>query len=87
MTSGNKILTLRNSDVDLKAFAIPATSDGAGSAVYGNDGFWYDKSVERAAIWGGAFGDELNAGVFALHLLSAPSNSGDCIGFRACKAL
>jgi len=87
MTSGNKILTLRNSDVDLKAFAIPATSDGAGSAVYGNDGFWFDKSVERAAIWGGVFSNELGAGVFALDLGTAPSHSSDSLGFRACKAL
>ena len=33
MTSANKILTLRNSDADLKGLALPATSN-AGSAIY-----------------------------------------------------
>jgi hypothetical protein len=87
MTTGNKILTLRNSDADLKAFGIPLTSDVTGSPVYGNDGFWYDKAAERAAFWGGTFVDELRAGVFALHLGNAPSTSGNSLGFRACKAL
>jgi hypothetical protein len=87
MTSGNRILTLRNSDADLKAFGIPLTSDGTGSPVYGNDGFWYDKAAERAAIWGGNFISELGAGVFALGLNYAPSVSSYHFGFRACKAL
>lgn len=87
MSTGNKILTLRNSDADLKAFAIPATSDATGSAVYGNDIFNFDKAGERAAVRGGRFGTGADAGVFALNLNSAPSASHFYIGFRACKAL
>ena len=37
MTSGNKILTLRDTDTNLKAFAIPATSDATGAAAYGKN--------------------------------------------------
>jgi len=87
MTSGHRILSLRNSDADLKAFAIPASSDGTGSAVYGNDGFWFDKAATRAAVFGGNFDSGVRAGVFALYLNAAPSPSNYNIGFRACKAL
>ena len=89
MASGNKILTIRNADANLKYFAIPLTSDGTGSAVYGNDGYWFDKTTEydKAALCGGDFGNESNAGVFCLCLNVAPSNVSADIGFRACKAL
>jgi len=87
MSTGNKILTLRDADADLKGFAIPATSDGTGSASYGNDGYWFDKSALRAALRGGSFTGGAGAGVFALGLDGAPSVSGCGIGFRACKAL
>jgi len=40
----------------------------------------------RAAIRGGNFNNEANAGVFALNLNNAPSNSNYNIGFRASKA-
>jgi len=36
-TSGQKIVTLRDADADLKYFAIPATTDGTGVKGYGND--------------------------------------------------
>jgi hypothetical protein len=87
MTSGHKILTLRDTDTNLKAFAIPATSDSTGAAAYGKDGYYYDKAALRAAFRGGCFDNEANAGVFALILRNAPSASGCVIGFRACKAL
>jgi hypothetical protein len=88
MTSGNHgILTLRDADADLKPFAIPATSDGTGSANYGNDGYWRSASSLRAALRGGAFLDASTAGVFALVLDRSPSNSYSYIGFRASKAL
>lgn len=86
-TSGQKILTLRDADADLKAYAIPATTDGAGSATYGNDGYWFDKTALRAAFRGGGFGGEASAGVFALHLGDAPSGAGSAVGFRAAKSL
>ena len=86
-TSGQKILTLRDADADLKAFAIPATTDGSGAAAYGNDGYWFDKAALRAAFRGGIFSNEASAGVFALSLNTAPSDSNYSIGFRACKAL
>lgn len=39
----------------------------------------------RAAIRGGNFNNEADAGVFALNLNNAPSNSNYNIGFRAAK--
>jgi len=39
----------------------------------------------RAALRGGNFNNEANAGVFALNLNNAPSNSNYNIGFRAGK--
>lgn len=87
MTSGNKILTLQNADANLKPFAIPATSDGTGSATYGNDGYWYNKSALRAAIRGGGWGDGVHAGVFALSLDYAPSTSLSVVGLRVAKSL
>ena len=87
MTSGHKILTLRDSDADLKPFAIPATADATGSASYGNDGFWHSKAALRAALRGGNFDNGAGAGVCALTLYYAPSTSVCDIGFRACKAL
>lgn len=87
MTSGHKILTLRDSDADLKGFALPATADATGAAAYGNDGYWHDKSALRAALRGGGFDAVAYAGVFALSLDGAPSNSGPSVGFRAAKAL
>lgn len=87
MTTGHKILTLRNSDADLKPFAIPATADATGAAAYGNDGYHFDKTAVRAAIRGGGFNNGAIAGVFYLNLGGPPSNSNFGIGFRACKAL
>ena len=86
-TSGQKILTLRDADADLKAFAIPATTDGTGSATYGNDIYYFDKAALRAAIRGGGSDRGAGAGVFALTFSNAPSGSAHDIGFRACKAL
>lgn len=86
-TSGQKILTLRNADADLKPFAIPATTDGSGAAAYGNDIYYFDKAALRAAVRGGLFDSTSYAGVFALLLTSAPSLSNCGLGFRACKAL
>jgi len=87
MTTGQKILTLRDSDADLKGFALPATADGTGAAAYGNDIFYFDKAALRAAIRGGHFSYAAYAGVFALSLYYAPSDSYYTIGFRAAKAL
>ena len=85
--SGQRILTLRDADADLKAFAIPATTDATGAAAYGNDVYYFDKSALRAAVRGGGFTYEASAGVFALYLGSAPSVSGYDSGFRAAKSL
>ena len=87
MTSGHKILTLRDSDASLKGFALPATADGTGSATYGNDIYYFNKSAVRAACRGGDFRGAADAGVFALYLTSAPSDAYCSLGFRACKAL
>ena len=87
MSSGNKILTLRNSDADLKPFAIPATSDATGATKYGTDGYWFDTASLRAAFRGGYWGNGSHAGVFALDLGYAPSYSYSSVGLRCCKAL
>jgi hypothetical protein len=87
MTSGHKILTLRDSDKDLNALALPATADGTGAAAYGNDGYYFDKAAARAARRGGDFSYTADAGVFYLNLNSAPSARAATIGFRAAKAL
>ena len=87
MTTGQKILTLRDSDNDLNAFALPATADGTGAAAYGNDGYYFDKAAARAAVRGGNFGHTAGAGVFSLNLGNAPSYANGYIGFRAAKAL
>ena len=86
-TSGQKIVTLRDADADLKYFAIPATTDGTGVNGYGNDAYYFDKSAVRAAIRGGIFDSAAAAGVFALGLNAAPSSADYNIGFRAAKAL
>ena len=86
-TSGQRVVTLRDIDADLKPFAIPATTDATGVNAYGNDYYYFDKAALRAAIWGGHFASVANAGVFSLNLSGAPSYSNYNIGFRACKAL
>ena len=87
MSTGNRILTLRDADADLKAFNIPATSDGTGSSVYGNDGYWFSTSVLRAAVRGGDWNDGVKAGVFASGLYFAPSNVGYAVGLRVGKSI
>lgn len=88
ISRGDRITSLRESDPDLKAFAIPGKSSGIGDPKYGMDRYWFYKTdTVRAAFRGGAFGDEASAGVFALTLSNAPSDSASNIGFRAGKAL
>jgi hypothetical protein len=86
MTSGHKILTLRDADADLNAFALPATADVTGADAYGKDGFSFDKAAARAALRGGYVAAAEVAGVFWLGLVNAPSESGSRVGFRAAKA-
>jgi hypothetical protein len=43
--------------------------------------------VEAAAIRGGNFNNDTNAGVFSLNLYNGPSNANYNIGWRACKRL
>jgi len=87
MSSGNRILTLRDADADLKAFAVPLTSDGSGSATYGNDGYWFDKAALRGALRGGWWIDGTRAGVFALYLGAVPTGYGVHVGCRCCKSV
>ena len=87
ITSGHKILTLRESDADLKHMGIPATADATGTWLYGYDVIYHDKAADRAALRGGYFTNDAGAGVFALDLDTAPSGSASSTGFRACKAL
>ena len=87
MATGNKILTLRNADADLKPFAIPATADGTGSATYGNDVFYFDTASLRAARRGGAWYTGPQAGVFALSLSKSPSDAGGNLSLRVARSL
>jgi hypothetical protein len=87
MTTGNRILTLRDADADLKPFAIPATVDGTGSNIYGKDIYYFDKNAERAALRGGLFDGGTSPGVFALSLGAGPGNSASDLACRACKSL
>jgi hypothetical protein len=87
MNSGNKILTLRDADADLKPFAIPATTDGNGSDTYGKDIYYFDKNTETAAFRGGDFVPGTLSGVFALYFSFGPGSSSHNIGCRACKSL
>jgi len=82
MTSGNKILTLR-SDAVFKNLSIPETSDGTGSATYGNDVYYFTATGERVALRGGYWSYGTSAGVFALSLGSTRTNSYYGIGFRS----
>ncbi len=86
MTSGHKILTLRDADADLKAFALPATADATGADAYGKDAFYFNKAAARAAGRGGPF-HSAAAGVFFFSLSLAPSTTSPDVGFRAAKAL
>jgi formylglycine-generating enzyme len=94
MTSGQRFLTLRNTDAWLKAFALPATADGSGAAALGNDVYYFDTAdpgsapnAIRTAFRGGSWHDGSNAGVFALSLSDAPSNTYNAVGFRLGKSL
>lgn len=87
LTSGHRVLTLRDADANLKPFALPATADAAGSATYGNDINYFDKAAERAAVRGGGFAGGTGAGVFSLSLAVAPSSASYYDGWRACKCL
>ena len=87
MASGNKILTLRNADANLKPFAIPATSDATGSATYGTDGYWFSTTSLRAARRGGCWSRGARAGVFALGVYYSPSYVSYVIGLRVARSL
>ena len=94
MTSANKVLTLRNSDADLKSFALPATSDGTGATAYGTDGYWFDTAdpgtapnAIRTALRGGTWPNGSYAGVFALSLHYVPAHANSDVGFRLGKAV
>ena len=80
-TSANKILTLKTGD-NWTGLAIPVTSDGTGSAIYGYDGFWFTATDERMAVRGGPWADQAQAGAFALSLSHLRSRAHTDIGFR-----
>mgnify|MGYP001589554165 CR=1 FL=1 len=94
MLTGNRILTLRNADANLKGFAIPATSDGLGATAYGTDGYWFNTADPgtapnniRTALRGGDWSGGSSAGVFALLLSNVPLLVDSGVGFRLGKAL
>lgn len=87
MTSGHRILTLRDADADLKPFAIPLTADVNGSPIYGYDIYTFNKAVEVALVKGGNFGLGTDAGAFATGMYYPPTTNDYTVGFRACKCL
>lgn len=87
MTSGHRILTLRDADVNLKPFAIPLTADVTGSPTYGNDIYYFDKTLGPVLMRGGNFAAGSDAGIFAMGMYYLPSINDYTIGFRACKCL
>ncbi len=80
-TSGAQILTLLTGD-NFTGLAIAATTDGTGSATYGNDGLWYTATDERLARRGGYWSSGAVAGVFALNLHALRSGASASVGFR-----
>ncbi len=84
-TSGQKILTLQAGA--LAPFAIPATTDGTGSATYGNDGYWFDTAALRACLRGGDWANGTYSGVFATALNNVPTNTNVYIGFRLARSV
>jgi len=94
MTSGQRILTLRDSDASLNGVAIPATAGGAGSSEYGKDIYYFNTADAgtapnniRTAIRGGGWSGGAGAGVFAMSLSKPPSHVYYNIGFRLGKAI
>lgn len=85
MTSANRILTIRNSDSDLKYYAVPATSDATGSADYGTDAYWFDTSADRPLQRSSSWMDYNSSGGFAFYLIDNPTYTYVTIGVRACK--
>ncbi len=89
-TSGDHILTLREGAITnaspgmiWESQAISATSDGTGSADYGNDGYWLNAADTRFPYRGGRWANGLQAGVFALYLPNERVIVHTYIGFRA----
>ena len=80
-----RINSLRNSDSDLKYYAIPASASGVPSPTYGNDFWWKDPTANRPAIRGLTYWDSNMAGVFGLYLNGSVNDTGVVPGFRACK--
>ena len=82
--SSNYIATLEDSDVNGKKAALPKT---IGSAVleYGSDKAYLAYTGEKAAGRGGYWSTASTAGVFGLHLGSAPSSTSVTVGFRAAR--
>jgi len=94
MVSGQRILTLQNADVDLQPFAVPATSDASGAAKYGTDGYWFNTADPgsapnniRSALRGGSWITGTLAGVFALNLINAPSDTHYFRSLRCSKSI
>ncbi len=87
MVSGNAILTLQSS-ADLAPFCIPATSDATGSATYGNDGYWFNKS-QLGGVWrGGGWGSGTKGGVYCLMAHQPYTYAGEYyLGFRCARSL
>lgn len=87
LVSDNLILTLRDSDVNLKAFGIPATTDIIGSSSYGNDIYLFNKSIWASTLSGGYFSSGSGAGIFSLYLAKAGNDSSYAWGFRSAKSI
>lgn len=87
MSSGTRILTLRDTDASLKPFALPATSNSSGAAAYGTDAYYFDLGSLRATLAGGSWYIGSYAGVFALNLNDSPSYTYGSVGLRVARAI
>ncbi|AJA42428.1 hypothetical protein BALCAV_0213770 [Alkalihalobacillus alcalophilus ATCC 27647 = CGMCC 1.3604] len=93
MTSGQRITATRKgsipnaNDMLWDGLAIPETLSSSGSEEFGQDYYAFNREGERLPLRGGRWIDDVRAGVFALHLAHARSNSTSSVGFRSAVVL
>lgn len=66
-----------------RCLGIPIAGGVGGTNAFGNDAFYDLRPNDMCPLSGGAWTSSSNAGVWALSLGSARSNSNDYVGFRA----
>ena len=77
-------LPAQNYITGLDVYGIPS-STGSATTDYNYDHFWINVDGYRGFIRGGTWAYGSNAGLFALNLYNAPSNTGSSVGFRCAR--